>query len=225
MTLKALIFDLDGTLVDSRHDLHLAINYALLAKGVPGLSLSEVSANIGNGAKRLVEDCLRQSGQPADGPLADEVYRIFLNYYRDHCTENTLAYPGVRDTLKELEQLEYKLALHTNKPVDPTQRILVELGMERSFKAMLAGDSGPERKPSPNGTLWLLESLSVLASETVVIGDGVPDAEAARAAGTQFWAVDYGFSSRETLQKYRPEQWLGTFSDILQYLSAAKGSI
>jgi len=190
--MRHLIFDLDGTLVDSAPDLATALNALLAELGKPPLTVTAIRAMIGDGAGVLVERGLAASSlEGADRPAA---LKRFLALYRDCLIDQTQAYPEVESTLERLTAQGYKLGICTNKPIDPTQRILAALGLDRFFGAVIGGDSLPQRKPDPEPLLAAIEGLGGAASSAVMIGDSANDVLCARAASVTAILIpsDYG---------------------------------
>ena len=185
----ALVFDLDGTLVDSRADLATAVNRTRGDLGLPPLALDEVVAMVGEGARRLVARAL----DGVEGEALDRALGRFLSHYEPRCTVETRPYPGIPELLAA-ESERRPLALLTNKPERTSRRILDHFGWSRRFAALVGGDSLPERKPAPAGIHHLAGRLGLAAEQMVLIGDTRIDAETARAAGCRFVWVEWGFA-------------------------------
>ncbi len=189
---RHLIFDLDGTLVDSAPDLAAALNGLLGELGKPPLAENTVRAMVGDGAGVLVQRGLAASGLgDADQPSA---LKRFLALYRDCLIDKTRAYPAVEETLEQLMAAGHRLGVCTNKPYDPTQRILKALQLDRFFGAVIGGDSLPQRKPDPEPLLAAIEQLGGTAKSAVMIGDSANDVLCARAARVTAILIpsDYG---------------------------------
>jgi phosphoglycolate phosphatase len=194
---RHLVFDLDGTLVDSAPDLATALNGLLAEFGKPALAETTVRAMVGDGAGVLVQRGLEASGLgDADQPAA---LKRFLALYRDCLIDRTRAYPEVEATLERLQADGHKLAVCTNKPYDPTQRILKALELDRFFAAVIGGDSLPKRKPDPEPLLAAIAGLGGTASDAVMIGDSANDMLCARAAKVTAILIpsDYGNPAQE----------------------------
>jgi phosphoglycolate phosphatase len=189
---RTLIFDLDGTLVDSAPDLATALNALLAEMGKPPLTVKTVRAMIGDGAGVLVTRGLAASElEHADQSAA---LQRFLVLYRNCLIDQTRAYPQVAETLEQLKAQGHKLGVCTNKPIDPTRRILVALGLEHFFGSVIGGDSLPQRKPDPEPLLAAIAGLGGTAAGSVMIGDSANDMLCARAAAVPGILIpsDYG---------------------------------
>jgi phosphoglycolate phosphatase len=183
----ALVFDLDGTLIDSRRDLTTAVNRMRAELDLPPLALEQVVTMVGEGARRLVERALPERPERVEQALAR-----FLGHYWEVCLETTRAYPGVPEMLSALAA-RYPLALLSNKGETFSRRILDGLGLSRFFREILGGDSLPTRKPDPAGLRLLAERLGVAVERLLLVGDTWIDAEAAGNAGCAFALVEWGF--------------------------------
>lgn len=193
-SLKAIIFDLDGTLVDSARDLQDAANALLTEQGLRTISLDELKAMVGDGVVKLVERALTATG--GDLSRLPVLAARFLEIYAADAARHTEAYPGVPETLEGLRRLGLSLAVVTNKPYAATIDILETLGLRGFFGAVVGGDTLPERKPHPAPILAALERLGVAPEAALMVGDNYHDVQAARAAGTRAVAVTYGYSHK-----------------------------
>jgi phosphoglycolate phosphatase len=185
----ALVFDLDGTLVDSRRDLATAVNRTRAELGLAPLSLERVVGMVGEGARRLVEKAIGSEIAPE---RFEGAFRRFLEHYGAVLLDTTRAYDGVPEALARLAA-HYPLAVLTNKPVDFSRRVLDGLGLGRHFREVVGGDSLPVRKPDPAGLLHVARRLGVPAERLLLVGDSAIDAATARAAGIPFALVTWGF--------------------------------
>ena len=185
----ALVFDLDGTLIDSRRDITTAINRMREALGLPAIPLETVVTMVGEGARLLVERALGP-GFPPD--QVDRALARYLGYYGEVCLDETTPYPGIVEMLEALAPL-YPLALLSNKGEAFSRRILDGLGLSRFFTEVLGGDSLPTRKPDPSGLRLLAERLGVPLERLLLVGDTWIDAETAHNAGSAFALVEWGF--------------------------------
>jgi phosphoglycolate phosphatase len=184
-----LIFDLDGTLVDSIHDLAEAASDLSSAHGGPRLDDDAVALMIGEGTPVLVQRVLARVGQETPAPGALEQ---FLEFYERRMFDTTRPYPGVIDMLRVLVD-SHALALLTNKPEASSRRVLQHTGLDGFFSHMVFGDSAPGRKPAPDGLRWLMGRNGASAERTMLIGDSDVDVGTARAAGVRLCIARYGF--------------------------------
>jgi len=187
-SVRALIFDLDGTLIDSKQDLIHSVNAMLRELGRAELPEETISGYIGHGAPLLVARAL------GDGCTEEERQRalqFFLGYYELHKMDTTCAYSGVAETLEKLARMP--MAVLTNKPVRISVRILDAMGLSKYFKAIYGGNSFETKKPDPLGARAILRELAVEPREALLVGDSEVDVQTARNAGMPAAAVNYGF--------------------------------
>ncbi len=195
MAIQVVIFDLDGTLVDSSIDICHAINFALEGLNVPVVTVPETISLIGEGITRLFEKIIEIHHIPADkGPLIQR----FLDHYSAHLVDNTTVYPGVMDTLESLNGC-LKVVI-SNKREDFSVRLLELLGMRKYFDLVVGSDTTPEKKPSPVPIRYVLSKFAIRPEEAVIIGDSTYDIEAGKAAGIRTIAVTYGYRPLSLLQ-------------------------
>jgi len=187
-----VVFDLDGTLVDSHRDLAEATNALLTDLGASTLSHDVVTSLVGEGAAVLVKRALSSAGVDPDTPSALE---RFLLHYNARLLDTTRPYPGMVDTLNGL-RARHRLAVLTNKPERPTMQILKGLDMDSLFSDVIGGDSPHGRKPDPAGLLDLVARAGVTPAETLLVGDSPVDLATARRAGTHICLARYGFGYR-----------------------------
>ena len=216
--LKLLVFDLDGTLADTRLDLAASVNAALAAVGRGSLPPETVVSFVGDGARNLLTRSLAAAGesQPAaaahdtelDAQL-DAALAAFLAHYREHCLVETRAYPGLARALESLAP--YRKAVLTNKPAAPARAILEGLGLAGHFAHVFGGDNPYGQKPDPAALRKLMELEDARPEATLMIGDGVQDLRAARRAGTRFLGFLEGMAPRAALLAEGPE---ATFSSM-----------
>jgi len=185
-----LVFDLDGTLIDSAIDISRAVNYALGRNGLAELPLATIRTLIGDGAPVLLRRALDAAGSSLD---VEPVLSQWRSYYRDHLLDDTVLCPGAREVLELFKHK--KLAVLTNKPAEPSAAILRGLGIEHYFFSMIGGDSLPTRKPDPQGLHRILDESAVPAERAVLIGDSLVDLETARHAGVTSCIVAGGIGA------------------------------
>jgi len=191
-SIRALIFDLDGTLIDSKQDLIHSVNAMLAGTGREPLHEDTVSSYIGHGAPRLVARAL---GNGATEEECERALKFFLAHYDEHKLDSTRAYPGVAEALEELRELP--MAVLTNKPVRVSRKILEGLGLAKYFRAIYGGNSFETKKPDPLGAKKILEELGAAPVQALMVGDSEVDVQTARNAGTLAAAVNYGFGTHD----------------------------
>jgi phosphoglycolate phosphatase len=187
---RGLIFDLDGTLIDSKLDLILSVNAMLRELGGTELPAETISGFIGHGAPVLVARALGAAASEEDRGRALD---FFLAHYEKHKLDNTCAYPGVAETLAELAGRGVPMAVLTNKPVRISVRILEAMGLAGFFRVIYGGNSFATKKPDPLGARTILGELNVPAGEALLVGDSEVDVQTARNAGCLAAAVNFGF--------------------------------
>ncbi len=204
-TIKLLIFDLDGTLIDSQLDLIHSINAVLWHFGKAELPSELIATYVGDGAPMLVRRAL---GDPEDEKFVQEALNYFLAYYREHKLDNTRLYDGVREALASIRQSRNgqlrKMAVLSNKPVNPSRAIIEGLGLAEFFAQVYGGNSFPTKKPDPLGAQKLLEEMACLPRETVMVGDSSNDVLTGRNAGLCTVGVTYGFAP-QSLESTPPD--------------------
>ena len=188
-----VVFDLDGTLVDSAPDLAASLNHTLARLGRPGIDPDKVRHLVGHGAKALLRRGLAQSGDATE-ELVEQGYPIYLDHYAANICVGTRAYPGLEAALDALAERGAALAICTNKPDRLTHALLEALGWQSRFAAVIGADTVGAKKPDP---LPLREAIARSGGgRGVLVGDSITDADTARAAGVPFVAVSFGFSDR-----------------------------
>lgn len=213
-----VVFDLDGTLVDSHRDLAEATNALLAELGAPPLSHDVITSLVGEGAAVLVRRALERAGLDPDTPNALE---RFLSHYDTRLLDTTRPYAGMIETVNIL-RARHRLAVLTNKPQRPTMRILEGLGMDTLFSDVIGGDSVYGRKPDPAGLLDLVARAGVTPAETLLVGDSPVDLATARRAGTHICLARYGFGYRFDGNGFRGDEY---FIDAASELPAVVEAI
>ncbi len=193
MPINLIMFDLDGTLVDTAQDITNALNFAIKPYGIKSLTVEATIKLIGEGVSRLVEKIL-----PAEKMnLKSELMNGFLKYYSAHLIDNSNEYPNVKETLENLTNL--KKAVISNKREDLSKRLLEELGLAEYFDLIIGSDTAGERKPSPVPILYVMTKFGLSAEESLIVGDSNYDIEAGKKARVKTVAVTYGYRPKESL--------------------------
>ena len=224
-SIKLVIFDLDGTLIDSRLDLVHSVNAALRHIGRAALPEDVIAGFVGDGAPILIQRAL--GGDTVDEALVRKGLEFFLSYYREHKLDHTTVYPGIAETLAAIQShtnqnrangTPRKMAVLTNKPVKPSQAIVEALGLGKFFSQVYGGNSFATKKPDPEGARKLLEESGVWAEHAVMVGDSHTDVETGRNAGMWTIGVTYGFAPR-TLADASPDVLVDQPQEVGQVLS------
>ena len=195
-SIKLVIFDLDGTLIDSRLDLVHSVNAALRHIGRPELPDDVIASYVGDGAPILIQRAL--GGEAVDEAVIRKGLEFFLSYYRAHKLDHTTVYPGIAEALAAIQNsangVPRKLAVLSNKPVVPSRAIVEALGLGRFFSQIYGGNSFPTKKPDPEGARKLLEEYGVQPHQAAIVGDSHVDVNTGRNAGMVTVGVTYGFA-------------------------------
>ena len=213
-SVRALIFDLDGTLIDSKLDLVHSLNATLRELKRPELPEEIISSYIGNGAPILVAKSLGPDAPPAE---LDRALKFFLTHYEAHKMDNTCAYPGVAEALEHLSAMP--MAVLTNKPERISVRILEALGLAKYFRTIYGGNTFSTKKPDPLGVNTILREFSARPNEGLLIGDSEVDVQTARNAGILSAVVNYGFGIHDRTA-HPADLYLDRLLDLVPALSA-----
>lgn len=209
-----LIFDLDGTLIDSREDIARAVNHARVACGLEALPIGTVSGFVGWGAGNL----MRQSLGEENEQFFEKAFKYFRAHYLEHLLDTTRLYPGVTEIL-ELTRGILK-AVVTNKPTEHTLKVMEGLGIRSEFTDILGGEFRGAKKPAPDALIHLMEKHSVAKDRTLMVGDSLIDMEAAGKAGIRTCAVTYGFGKKEDLIQAGPDYIIDAIADLKPILKS-----
>ena len=193
MPIKLIMFDLDGTLVDTSKDITNALNYAIKPYGLKDLTVEDTIKMIGEGITRLIEKVLSNE----KSQWRDEVIKRFLAYYSEHLVDYSSVYPYVRETLEKLNG--YKKAVISNKKENLSMKLLDKLGLLKYFNLVIGSDTTSERKPSPIPVIHVFTKLGIDPHESIIVGDSNYDIEAGKKAGIKTVAVTYGYRERHYL--------------------------
>jgi phosphoglycolate phosphatase len=209
-----LIFDLDGTLIDSRLDLAHAVNATRAHMGMTGLEFERVYSYVGNGAPVLIRRAL---GEQATELEVEEALEFFLEYYREHALDYTKLYPGVKESLERLGAAGKQMAVLTNKPVRMSKAIVEGLGVAGHFFEVYGGNSFDFKKPHPIGVETLMREAGVDRTQTVMVGDSAVDVNTAINAGVRSCGVTYGFQP-ETLNEPKPDVLVDRMEQFVEWV-------
>lgn len=228
-SIEAVLFDLDGTLIDSVPDLAASIDQMLLSMGQPAAGETKVNRWVGNGAIALVQRALldddrgdelhrKQFANAHEDDRYVVAYGIFESTYAQRLIHATGLYPGVNEVLAKLDSADIKMALVTNKPRIFTLPLLKGLNIHRYFSEVICGDDLPHKKPHPLPVITALEKLSVNANNAVMVGDSVSDVTSAQQAGVNTIAVTYGYNHGIAITDSRNDVQADVFIDEIQQL-------
>lgn len=213
-TTPLLIFDLDGTLIDSVNDLAMAVDTMLERLNTPKAGVASVRTWVGNGSLALVEQALKFAKSSADLSTA---HTLFLQSYAN-CQDSTKAYDGVTDGLKTLNQHGYTLALCTNKPAKFLPAILAKFGWSDTFACVVAGDSLPVKKPDPAPLLYICRQLGYTPKQAIMIGDSKNDIQAGKNANITTFALSYGYNHGKPIADELPDAVFDDFGALVKAL-------
>ena len=214
MKYSAVIFDLDGTVLDTLEDLWSSVNYALRLHLMPERTIDEVRCFVGNGIGKLIIRSV------SDGTGEDEIKSVlndFLSYYMEHCDDTTHPYEGVPELLDRLSENGVKCSVLSNK-ADAAVKALCSLHFKGKFTSAVGEREGVRRKPQPDGVYAVLEELGVSKEKTVYVGDSEVDVETAKNAGLDMIAVDWGFRDRKTLADAGAPIIVSSVTELEKYL-------
>ncbi len=215
-----LIFDLDGTLIDSRLDLANAVNATRRHMGMGPLENERVYTYVGNGAPVLIRRAL---GEQASQAEVDRALEFFLAYYREHELDHTILYPRVKESLGRLSAAGKRLAVLTNKPVRMSRAIVQGLGVGDHFFQVYGGNSFEFKKPNPIGVEALRKETGADREDTMMVGDSSVDVHTARNAGIRCCGVTYGFQP-ETLADPAPDLLVNGMEEFADWVLARNGA-
>ena len=219
---QLLIFDFDGTLIDSVPDLADATNTMLTQLGKTTYSLDTIKEWVGNGSRLLIERALVGKTEVAEGELtvkeADHAEQVFFDAYSNISASKTIAYPDVNKGLNQLKEAGFTLALVTNKPIRFVPKILENFGWAPLFSKVLGGDSLPVKKPDPAPLLQVCETLKFEPAQAFMIGDSINDISAGKNAGIDTIGLSYGYNYGKDIRDSQPDYTFDNFADLLEWL-------
>lgn len=222
---KLIIFDLDGTLIDSAPDLALALNYMLERIGRESFSEEIINTWVGNGAQTLVKRALlgkKELDEEVDALLFENALQIFLDHYEANVCVNTFLYPKVKETLEYLQSKNYLLSIVTNKPFKFVKPILESLEIEELFHDYIGADSLERKKPDPMPLEYMCEKFSIAIEDTLMVGDSKNDILAAQALNMHSVGVSYGYNYAEPISVHNPTYIVDDFSKIAELLTGER---
>lgn len=214
--MKLVIFDLDGTLIDSARDIAHSVNEVREQLSLAPLPISEIESYIGNGVRALLERAL----EGCDRDAREHAHDAYLPIYRRRLLDHTRPYPGVSTALEQLAAPGRTLSVLTNKPILESVMILEGLGLERHFASVYGGDSFARKKPDPTGVIRLLEEAGARRNETLFVGDSSVDLETARNAGVSCCLVTYGIRP-EHIAELEPDHRIDDLRDLVTLVNAS----
>jgi len=218
---KAMLFDLDGTLIDTVSDIHAAVNEALVELGLPTLSAQQVRDRVGHGTQLLMLHAYAElkGVTPKSVEESGELTRIMAIYarcYLARCGQTSVLYPHVRQALEALRAQGVKLAVVTNKETRYTLPILEAHSLPHLFDRVVCGDTFPIRKPDPAGVNACMAEFGTDVTTTLFVGDSSVDVATARHAGVAVWALPYGYNMGQPIAASQPDRLIADFSVFLQ---------
>lgn len=210
---KTVIFDLDGTLLDTIEDLTNALNHTLTEFNLPTRSLPEVQSFVGNGLRRLLELAIPDG---LDNPRFEEVFESFKSYYTSHCKEVTAPYPGIMEVLTELQQKKIPMAIVSNKNDAAVKELAADFFSD-IISVAIGERRGVSKKPAPDTVFTALKELGQTTEDTVYVGDSEVDLQTAVNSGLDCISVSWGFKGREFLEKEGASTIIDTPQELLDF--------
>ncbi len=220
-SIKLLIFDLDGTLIDSVPDIAVATNKMLADLGKQTFSEDDIRHWVGNGSRKLIERALAHAIEDKETittSLINQAEQLFFQHYQQDCANKTVAYNGVDKGLIALKNHGFTLALVTNKPMQFVPSILAYFNWQDLFSVVLGGDSVAEKKPSPLPLNYVCEKLNISLKNAMMIGDSKNDIFAGKNAGMQTIGLSYGYNYGQAIEDFQPSYCFDNFSDMVEFL-------
>ncbi len=213
LSIEGIIFDLDGTLVDTKKDIADSANKALIDLGLDSVPDEVVHSFVGQGISNLMEGCLGEQRASE----VDEAVRLFRKHYEQNLTTFSCLYPGVLDVLTHFKSK--KIAVLTNKLEGLSSSILKDLNVLDRFESVWGGDTGPEMKPDPHGIETLLKQMGIEKEKAVLVGDSTVDIQTGKNGGVRTCAVTYGFDIRSKLELAQPDYLIDSMPEMIQLFS------
>jgi phosphoglycolate phosphatase len=204
-----MIFDLDGTLIESKWDIAQSVNFTLAELGLPERPIEEIFGFVGDGVKRLLRLAVGEENQTR----FEEALKVFRGHYLEHCLDRTSFYPGIEPMLQHFAHKDKAIA--TNKSIEYTRVILNGLGPQH-FRYMVGGDNGFGLKPEPDMLLHIMERVGVPKDRTVLVGDSTNDINGGHNAGIRVCAVGYGMGNRAKMEACQPDWFIETPEQLME---------
>lgn len=214
MKKQLIIFDLDGTILNTLEDLADSVNYVLVSNQLPTRTIEEIRRFVGNGIRKLIEQVVPEECQE---DIVDKVFADFGEHYKEHCADKTRPYEGILKLLSELQAKGYHLAVVSNK-ADFAVQELCETYFQGKFEYVVGERKEIRRKPYPDSVLKVLDKLQVKKENAVYVGDSEVDIETAKNAGIDMICVEWGFRDQEYLIKQGAENFIASPEEIYSYL-------
>lgn len=211
---QTVIFDLDGTLLNTLEDLKDSVNFALRSRGFAERSLEEVRSFVGNGIRRLIEQAVPEGTKVEE---ADKVFEAFRTHYMEHCQDKTAPYDGIMELLKELKKNSYQMAIVSNKS-DAAVKELTSYYFGEYINVAIGEREGIKRKPAPDSVFEAMRLLGANAKASVYVGDSDVDRKTASNAGLACVSVTWGFREEEELRKLEPEYLIKEPMELMEIL-------
>ena len=215
MRYKAVIFDLDGTLVDSLQDLTNAMNFALQKYGYPQHTKDECKLMVGNGLRNFCKRALPQDSQE----VVDDLMRVMKGQYSNHFLDNTRPFKGIKEALDAIKGVGVSMAVETNKDENIAREIVKGIFGSNLFRTVRGGNNGIPVKPSPLTTLEILNEMQLKCSEVLFVGDSDVDINTAKAAGIVSVAVTWGLRAKNVLEDHCPDHIIDKPAQLLELLT------
>ena len=214
MKYKMIIFDLDGTILDTLEDLFLSTNYALRKSGFPERTIEEVRQFVGNGIRKLIE---RAVPEQTPETMINQVHQDFTEYYAQHCADNTKPYPGIPETIRKIRNAGIQTAVVSNKADYAVQTLCADY-FPGLFDAVAGEREGIRRKPAPDAVLAVLNALQIPAEQALYIGDSDVDIATAENSGMPCISVEWGFRDREFLIQHGAQNLISAPEELLNLI-------
>lgn len=215
---RLIVYDLDGTLVDTLQDITASANYMLHTLGRPPVTVEDVRVYVGRGVRELVRQCV---GNPGDADIHSAIL-VYREHYGRHMLDTSRLYPGAHELLDHFDRLGRTQAVITNKPNPYSTQILTALGVSDRFLQIIGGDDGYPKKPDPASLVAVMAEARVAPAETIFIGDSPVDIETGRRAGVFTVAVTHGLATPEELAAARPDATAAGFAELAELARAQR---